>query len=68
MLKYLEKLKLLWKFSEETYNCNLGVSNCGLSKFLLSLGFLGLLLNKKYMNLQQALRAFKVYKERAHLF
>ena len=26
MLKYLEKLKVLWKFNEETYNCNLGVS------------------------------------------
>ncbi len=26
MLKYLEKLLLLWKYNEETYNCTLGVS------------------------------------------
>lgn len=26
MLLYLEKLKHLWKFNEETYNCSLGVS------------------------------------------
>ena len=26
MLKYLEKLQLIWKYNEETYKCFLGVS------------------------------------------
>lgn len=25
MLKYLEKLQILWKFNEEIYNCHIGV-------------------------------------------
>ena len=37
MLKYLEKLQLIWKYNEETYKCFLGVSKIKIKKSVFNL-------------------------------